>query len=168
MADSTITTTPIRNLIAWDCRAWGQPRSGIKDISVASKLMKSLTLVWVVFIASTLAISEFDSRFLHNHYSDPESDCGGLLVSAPAMQWYKVGPRRIKPHEIAVFCAGCIRYQAGDILFDGRLLHNHWMDFDALCGRLLGLTPAFQSYKVRLCRVETQKFAVFCGGSIRY
>jgi len=131
--------------------------------------MKSLTLVRVVFIASTtLAIPEFDSGFLHNHYSDPESDCGGLLVSAPAMQWYKVGPCRIKTHEIAVFCAGCIRYQAGDILFDGILLHNHSTDFDALCGRLLGLTPAFQSYKVRLCRVETQKFAVFYGGSIRY
>jgi len=43
----------------------------------------------------------------------------------------------------------------GDNLLDGRLLHNRWTDFDSVCGRLLGLTPAFQRYKVRLCHIRT-------------
>jgi len=116
----------------------------------------------VVFI-DTLAISEPDGRFLHNHCSESESDCGRLLGWTPATQWYKVHPCHIKTHEIAVFCAGCIRYQAGDILLDSRYLHNRWFDFDSVCGRLLGLTPAFQRYKVRLCRIKTQEIAVFCG-----
>jgi len=30
------------------------------------------------------------------------------------------------------------------------------------------LTPASQQYKVRLRRIRTQEFAVFCGGYIRY
>ena len=59
-------------------------------------------------------------------------------------------------------------YQAGDILLDGGLLHNRWADFDSVCGRLLGSTPASQRYKVRLCRIRTQEIAVFCGGCIRY
>jgi len=109
MADSSTTTAPILNLIAGDCRARRQLRSGIKNVSVASKLRKSLTFVTVVFI-DTLAIPELDGRLLHNHCSDPESDCGRLLGSAPATQWYKVLPCRIKAQEIAVFCGGCIRY----------------------------------------------------------
>jgi len=116
----------------------------------------------VVFI-DTRAISELDGRSLHNHCSDPESDCGRLLGWTPATQWYKVHPCHIKTHEIAVFCAGCIRYQAGDILLDSRYLHNRGTDFDSVCGRLLGLTPAFQQYKVRLCHIKTQEIAVFCG-----
>jgi len=43
----------------------------------------------------------------------------------------------------------------GDNLLDGRLLHNHGTDFDSVCGRLLGLTPDFQRYKVRLCHIKT-------------
>jgi len=123
MADSSTTTAPILNPIAGGCWARRQLRNGIKDISVASKLRKSLTLVSVVFI-DTLAIPELDGRFLHNHRSDPDSDCGRLLGSTPATQRYKVRPCRIKAHEVAVFCAGCIRYQAGNTLLDGRYLHN--------------------------------------------
>ena len=141
IADSSTTTAPILNLVAGDCWARCQLRSGIKDVSVASKLRKSLTFVRVVFI-DTLAIQELDGRFLHNHFSDPESDCGRSLGSTPATQWYKVRPCRIKTQEIAVFCGGCIRYHAGDILLDGRYLHNRLTDFDALCGRLLGSMPA--------------------------
>jgi len=115
----------------------------------------------VVFI-DPLAISELDGRFLHNHRSDPESDCGRLSGWTPATQWYKVRPCHIETHEIAVFCARCIRYQAGDILLDGRYLHNCWTDLDSVYGRLLGLTPAFQQYKVRLCHIKTQEIAVFC------
>ena len=59
MTDSSTTTTPILDLIAGDCWARRQLRSGIKDVSVASKLRKSLTLVRVVFIG-TLAIPELD------------------------------------------------------------------------------------------------------------
>jgi len=161
MADSSTTTAPIRDLIAEDCWARHQLRSGIKDVSVASELRKSLTLVRVVFI-DTLAISELDGRSLHNHPSDPESDCGRLLGWMPATQWYKVRPCHIKTHEIAVFCAGCIRYQARDILLDGRYLHNRGTGWDSVCGRLLGLTPAFQRYKVRLCHIRIQEIAVFC------
>jgi len=161
MADSSTTTAPILNLIAGGCWSRRQLRSGIKDISVASKLRKSLTLVRVVFI-DTLAIPELDGRLLHNHCSAPGSDCGRLLGSTPATQWYKVRPCSIEAHEIAVFCGGCIMYQAGDILLEGRLLPNRLTDFDGLGGRLLGSTPAFQLYKVCLCRIRTQEFAVFC------
>jgi len=162
MAGSSTSTAPILNLIAGDRWARRQLHSGIKNVSVASRLGKSLTLMRVVFI-ETLAISELDGRSLHNHHSDPESDCGKVSGWTPATQWYKVGPCHIKTHEIAVFGAGCIRYQAGDILLDGRYLHNEWLDCDSVCGRLLGLTPAFQLYKVRLCRIKTQEVAVFCG-----
>jgi len=83
MADSSTTTAPILNPIAGDRWAQRQLRSGIKDVSVASELRKSLTLVRVVFI-DTLALPELDVRFLHNHCSDPESDCGRSLGSTPA------------------------------------------------------------------------------------
>jgi len=59
MTDTSITTAPILDLIAGDCWARRQLRRGIKDVSVISKLMKSLTLVWVVFI-HTLGIPELD------------------------------------------------------------------------------------------------------------
>ena len=110
-----------------------------------------------------LAIPELDSRFLHDHSSDAESDCGRLLGSTLATEWYKVHPWRIKTHEITVFCVGCIRYQAGNTLLASRYLHNRFMDTDSVCGRLLDLTQAFQWYKVHLCRIEAQEIAVFCG-----
>ena len=53
MADSSTTTSPILDLIAGDRWARRQLRSGIKDVSVASELRKSLTLVGVVFIGTT-------------------------------------------------------------------------------------------------------------------
>jgi len=86
----------------------------------------------------------------------------------PATQWYKGRLCRIKAQEIAVFCGEDLYSSPGDILLDGRYLHNRGTDFDALCGRLLGLTPASQRYNVRLCRIRTQEFTVFCGGYIRY
>ena len=172
-----------------------------------------------------LAIPEHYGGFCHNHCSDPDSDCRRLLGSTPAIQWYKVRPCCIKAEEIAVFCGqnhysspgdclldgrllhncwtdcesvdgqllgltpavqpyrgrlclktdevavfcgGCIRYSAGHILLDDRLLYNWWTDFHSECGRLLGLTPASQRYKVRLCRIKTDEIAVICGGCIRY
>jgi len=47
MTDSSTTTAPILDLIAGDCWVGGQLRRGIKDVSVTSSLMKSLTLVGV-------------------------------------------------------------------------------------------------------------------------
>jgi len=49
MADSSTTTAPILNLIAGYCWAQRHLRSGMKYVSVASILRKSLTLVRVVF-----------------------------------------------------------------------------------------------------------------------
>jgi len=161
MAGTSTTTALNLNLVAGDCWARRQLPSGIKDISVVSRLSKSLTLVRVLFIY-TLAIPQLDGRSLHNHSLDPQSDCERLVASTPGMQWNKVHPSRIRTHEIAVFCARYNRYQAGDTLLDGRYLHNLWTDFDSVSGRLLGLTPAFQQYKVRLGHIKAQEAAVFC------
>jgi len=162
MADSSTTTAPILDPIAGDCWAQCWLRNGIKDVSVASKLRKSLTLVRVVFIG-TLAIPELDGRLLHDHTSDPGTNCGRLLGSTPATQRYKGRLCRIKTQEIAVFCGEDLYCSPGDPLLDGRLLYNRWTDLDSVCGGLLGLTPAIQWYKVRLCRIKAQEFAVFCG-----
>jgi len=95
-----------------------------------------------------------DGGCLHNRGADLDSVCRRLLGMMPAFQRYKVRLYGIKAHELAVFCRGCIRYQASDILLDGRLLNDHWRESDSLCRRLLGLTPASQRYKVRLCHIK--------------
>ena len=125
MADSSTTTAPILDPIAGDCWAQRWLRNGIKDVSVASKLRKSLTLVRVVFIG-TLAIPELDGRLLHDHTSDPGSVCGRLLGLTPAIQRYKVRLCRIKTQEFAVFCGEDLysTCSPGYLLLDGRLLHN--------------------------------------------
>jgi len=92
MADPFTTTCPILDPIAGDCWARRQLRTGIEDVSVASKPMKWLTLVGVVFIGA-LALPELDVRFLHDRWSDPGCDCGRLLGSMPATQRYKVHPK---------------------------------------------------------------------------
>ena len=66
----------------------------------------------------------------------------------------------------SLLCRGTLyhyRSSPGDSLFDGRLLYNRWIGLDSVCRRLLGLTPAIQRYRIRLCRIKTQEFAVFCG-----
>jgi len=83
MADFSTTTAPILEPIAAECWAQRQLHCDIMDVSVASKLMKSLTLVGVVFI-ETLEIAELDGIYLHNHCSDPGTDGGRLLGSTPA------------------------------------------------------------------------------------
>jgi len=97
MADSSTASAPILDLIAGGCWARPQLHSGIKDVSVESKLRKSLTLVRVVFI-DTLAIPELDGRSLHNHCSDPGSDCGRLLGSTPATLGYRICPEAPIPY----------------------------------------------------------------------
>jgi len=64
MADSSTASAPILDLIAGDCWARRQLRGGIKDVSVASKPRKSVTLVRVVFI-DTLYYPSGNS--LHNY-----------------------------------------------------------------------------------------------------
>jgi len=107
---------------------------------------------------------------LHSQWTDFDALCGGLLGSTPAAQWCKVRLCHMETQESTVFCGRYIRshWQGGDILLDGRLLHNRLTGFDALCGRLLGLMPASQRYIVRLCRIRTQDIALLCGGCIKY
>ena len=104
-----------------------------------------------------------DSRLLYNRWTDLDALYGRLLALTLASQRYKVRLCRINTQEIAVFCREDLNCSPGDILLDGRLLHNRWTDFDAPCGRLLGSMPAFQRYKVRLCRIKTQEVAASCG-----
>jgi len=109
-----------------------------------------------------------DGRLLHNRWADLDALCGWLLALTPASQRYRVRLCRIRTQEIAVFCGEDLYSRHGDILLDGKLLHNRWTDFDAICGGLLGSMSASQRCKVRLCRIKTQHIAVFCGGCIRY
>jgi len=100
MADSSTTTPPILVLIAGCCWARRQLRNGKKDVSVASKQIKSLTLVRVVFIG-ILAIPDLDGRFSPNCLANSRSDCGMMLGSTPATRRYKVRLCRINAHESA-------------------------------------------------------------------
>ena len=104
---STTATQSILNLTHGGSWARRQLRSGIKDVSVASKLRNLLTLLRVIFI-DCLAIPELDGRFLHDRCSDPGSDYGRLLGSTPATKRYKGRPCRIKTQEIAGPCASCL------------------------------------------------------------
>jgi len=81
----------------------------------------------------------------------------------PASQWYKVCLCHIEGHEFAVFCGGCIRYQAGDILLDSGLLQDRWTDSDALCGRLLAMIQALQWYKIHLSATFIHEVTVLNG-----
>jgi len=113
MAGSSTITAPILDLIAGGCCARRQLLSRIKDVSVASKLRKSLTLVRVVFIG-ILAIPEPDGRFLHDHCFNPESNCGRLSGSTPATQRYKRRLCGIKAQEVAYPCESCLYRYPGD------------------------------------------------------
>jgi len=46
---------------------------------------------------------------LYNYTSNPKSDTGGLLGSAPATRRYKVRPCRMNTDEIATYCGGGFR-----------------------------------------------------------
>jgi len=113
MAGSSTTTAPILDLIAGGCWARRRLRPGIKDASVASELMKSLTIIGVVFLG-LLALTELDVRSLHDLWADPESDCGRLLGSTPATQRYKVRP------EAPIPPGATIGFQEGGLLAGGR------------------------------------------------
>jgi len=157
MTDSSTTTAPILNLIAGDCWARRQLRPGIKDVSVASEPMKSLTIMVGVVFRGPLVLPELDVRFLHDHWADSGSDCGRLLGSTPASQWCKVHPSANFIHEVTGL-NGVLAIKE----LDDRFLHNHGSDPESDCGRLLGSTPATQRYKGRLCRIRTQEIADPC------
>jgi len=99
MADSSTTTAPILDPIAGDRWARRQLRSGIRDVSVASKPMKSLTLLGVIFIGIQ-TIPELDGRFLHDRWTNPELDSGRLLGSTPATQRYRIHPSATFIHDV--------------------------------------------------------------------
>jgi len=112
-----------------------------------------------------LAIPELDDRFLHNHSSDPGSDCGRLLGWTPATQRYKGHLCRIETHEIADPCGvGFIGSTLALPELDVRFLHDHWADPGSDCGGSLGWRSATQRYKGRLCRIKTHEIADPCEG----
>jgi len=84
----------------------------------------------------------------------------------PATQWYKVCPCRIKGHEIADPCGGCLYMYPGDPRADGRSLHSGWAKPGSNCGGLWGSTPAMQPYKGHLGRIKAQDIANPCWGSL--
>ena len=101
MTDSTTTTAPgpILDQIAGDYWSWRQLDSGIKDLSIASGLIKSLTIMGVVFL-SALVLPQLEVRFLHVSEADSGSDCGRLLALRPASEWDKVISPSTLIHEV--------------------------------------------------------------------
>ena len=148
-----MTTAPILDPIAGGCWARCRLRSGIMDTSVASRLMKSLTLVRIAFI-DTLAIPELDGRFLHDRWANSVSDCGRLLGSMPASQSCKVYPTANFIHEVTGL-SGVLAIPE----LDGGFLHHHCSDPGPDCRRLLGSTPATQWYKWPHYRMRTHEIA---------
>jgi len=132
LADSSTTTALIRDPIAGGCWARRWLPNGIKDVSMASRLRISLTLVRVVFI-STLAIRELDGRFLHDRSSDPESDCVRMLGSTLATQRYRGRLSDIKAQEIAVLCGGNLY---SNIIVALAILYS-MADYSTAAGRIL-------------------------------
>jgi len=115
-------------------------------------------LYWtIIHQVRRLAIAEPDGRSLHNRRTDSGSDCVRLLGSPPATQRYRIHPSATFIHEGIVLNAVLAIPE-----LDGRLLHNRCRDVDSVCGRLLGLMPAIQRYKVRLYRINTQEITQSC------
>jgi len=95
-ADYSTTAGPTLILFAGGCWARCQLPNGIRYVSVASKLMNPPTLLRLVF----LKVHELDGRSHHNRLTDSGSDCGILLASTPASQWYKALPPATFIHEV--------------------------------------------------------------------
>ena len=58
-------------------------------------------------------------------------------------------------------------YHAGAILLNCRFLYNRWTDFNSVCGRLLGLTPATRRYKAHSYAVNNQEVNTLTGRNTR-
>ena len=108
-----------------------------------------------------------DSRLLHNHCPDYNSDFRRLLGSTSATHRYKVRVCRIKTHEIAVFYERGINVNPGGILLNSRFLPNHCVYSNSVSRRLLGSSLATQRYKIRPYCMKSQEVTVFCEGSLR-
>ena len=110
MADSSITVTGIPIRIAGGCWAQCPLHTGIRYVSVTSKLRISLASVkrWHRYYPGGILL---DGWFLSNGRTDSNSDWGRWLDSTPATQWYMVRPYAIKTHEVVVFCGGTTRVE---------------------------------------------------------
>ena len=75
------------------------------------------------------------------------------MGSPPAIYCYSIYQNRAIIYEITELAIPEIK---------NRFLYNYRADFDSLCRRLLGLTPARQWYKIRLSCNKTQEVAVLC------
>jgi len=101
MADSSTTAGPILNPLPGRNWAQRQLHAGIRDVAVASILMKSLhSLVGESWEGSEgmLAIPGLDGRFLHNRLTDFDSVTWTSLGTTPATHRYKVRLWRISIH----------------------------------------------------------------------
>ena len=94
MTDFSTTTALILDPIAGDCWARHRLCRGIKEVSVPSELMKSLTIIVGVVFIGLMALPELNLRFLHDRWADSGSDCGRLLALTPASQSWKILPPR--------------------------------------------------------------------------
>jgi len=91
MADISTTSWLVLDLIMGGCCARGQQHTGIRYVSVVSKLMNLPTLLRVVFTIATLLIPKRDGGSLHKQLTESISNCGRVLGSTPAIRWYRIG-----------------------------------------------------------------------------
>jgi len=107
---STTATQSILNLTHGGSWARCQLSSGIRFIPRGLLFMKLQDSR-----GEMLVIPELDSRFLHNHYSDPGSVYGRLLGSTPATQQYKGCLCHIRTQEIADPFESCLYRYPGNL-----------------------------------------------------
>jgi len=93
----------------------------------------------------------------HTHRMNHESDTWRLLGSMPAIHRYRIHPQRANIHEVTV-----LNRMLAIAELDSESLHNRLADPGSEYGRLLGLTPATQRYKGRLCGIKTHEIADLC------
>jgi len=105
IADSSTSASPILDLIAGDCRPQHRLHNDIRSFPPAIFIHE------VTVLNSVLAITELDGRFLHNHLSDPESDCGRIFGSTPATPRCKIHLCRINTQEIANPCESGLHFK---------------------------------------------------------
>jgi len=152
MADPSTTTPPILDLIAGDCWARRQLRNSIKDVSVASKLRKSLSSVERIFIV-LIALAIFYSTADYSTTGGPililfAGGCWARCQLPNGIRYVSVASNLMDPPTLQrlVF----LKVDELDCIFHNSRLAKSRSD----CGRLLGLNPATRWYKVRLCRIK--------------
>jgi len=109
MADSATTAAPILNLSPRRRWARRQLHTGIRSVSGASILMKSLSTLGVVSWEGKegmLAIPGLNGRFLHHHWTDRRPEGTVLLGSTLATCRYRLRLRSINIHETGNYSRG--------------------------------------------------------------